>query len=84
MARRKQRPAPRWQQRMAHAGTPEERLAITYDRLRSLLASLSRSRHDALSQKAGRDKAATLAGDAAAALAAICEDIERTERNDAA
>ena len=84
MARRKQRPAPRWQQRLALAETPEDRLAITYDRLRALLADLSRKRRDPFAQRTGRTMAATLAGEAADTLARMCEEIERTEGSDAA
>ena len=84
MARRKQRPVPRWQQRMASAVTPEDRLAITYDRLRALLADLSRKRRDPFAQRTGRATAATLASDAADSLARLCEEIERTEKGHAA
>ena len=73
MARRKQRPMPRWQERMASAVTPEERLTVTYDRLRALLADLSRKRRDPFAQRGARDRAEALAGDAADALARMCE-----------
>ena len=84
MARRKQRPVPRWQQRLALAETPEDRLTVTYDRLRAGLADLSRKRRDPFAQRTGRTMASALAGDAADTLARMCEEIERTEGSDAA
>lgn len=47
---------PRWQQRMASAGTPQEELEVAFDRLRSALASNCRKRRDA--DAARRDETA--------------------------
>lgn len=61
MAKRRPRPAPRWQERMAQASDPGEELSAAYDALRSSLARLARKRRDkAAEESAGAAVAATV------------------------
>jgi hypothetical protein len=84
MAKRRVRPEPRWQQRMAGAQTPEERLTVTCDRLRASLKHLHRPRRDRAVRAAAEGMASRLATQANDYLTRLCEEIERAERSDAA
>lgn len=84
MSKRRTRPVPRWQQRMAGAQTPEERLTVTCDRLRANLRYLSRPRRDMSTRLAARTLATSMAARADDYLTRLCEEIERAERSDAA
>ena len=78
--RRGDRPAPRWHDREAAAVTPDARLAVTYDRLRSGLAWLRRPQRDAERRLADGEMALSIAGEAAAVLAGFCERIEQRRK----
>jgi hypothetical protein len=79
MARTRTRPVPRWQQRMAAAVTPEERLAVTCDRLRAALRHMARPRREPGAQAAGKAAAAAMAARAEEYLTGLCEQIGRSE-----
>jgi hypothetical protein len=79
MAARKRRPPPRWQERMARAATPEDRLAAASDRLTSSLAHLRRKRRDAGAHARGCAVATRLAGEAAEYLIGLAERAEGSD-----
>lgn len=67
------RPSPRWAERAARAETPEDRLAVSYDRLRAVLAHLTRRQRDPAKRAADVAHARQLADSAARFLASLCE-----------
>jgi hypothetical protein len=78
--RKPTRPPPRWKAAAASAATPDERLAVAYDRLRRDLSWLRRKRRDPLERATDAATADRLAGDAASYLSSLCE---RAEGDDA-
>lgn len=78
-ARRRTRPAPRWLAAMTQASTPQQRLAVSYDRLRAFLAYLVRPQRDAAARQAGARFAGQVADEAAAALERVWQAARKGE-----
>ena len=88
MAKRKERPEPRWQQRMAAAHTPADQLAAANDRLRVAAKRMQRPQRDLTARQADTERAGqllTATAEYANTLAAAMESGEHDyRRSDAA
>ena len=77
---KRREPSSRWLERAAKAVTPDDQLAVAYDRLRALIADLRKNIRDsdarALRQRRADNEAAT----AATLMHEWCDRIEREER----
>jgi hypothetical protein len=79
MTGRKARPEPRWQQRVPVTVTPAQQLEVAYDRLRSAAARVCRNRRDVLRQAEAATFTASVLREAADAITACAEQIEKSE-----
>lgn len=79
--RKRREPVSRWRERYARATTPDERLAVAYDRLRELIARLRKRIRDveAEVQAARQQKADNLAAQAARLLHEMCDREEESQ-----
>lgn len=80
MASRKERPEPRWRQRLAAATTPERQLAAAHDALTGALALFGRERRDVLLAERCRTESHAIMREAATYLVAAAEGAYARER----
>lgn len=80
MASRRERPEPRWKERLAAATTPERQLAAAHDALTGALALFGRERRDLLLTGRCRAEAAAIMRETSAHLVAVAEGVYGRER----
>lgn len=73
--RKRRDPSARWRERAAKAVTPDEQLAVAYDRLRALIADHRKRDREYTQQRAAR--ASALAAAAAKVIHEMCDQYER-------
>jgi hypothetical protein len=81
MAKRKERPVPRWRQRAAAAQTPADQFAAASDRLRAAAKHMQRPQRDPAARRMDSERAAELLGIAADYVNGLAAAIERGDYN---